>query len=104
MNQHSSLEYMHLYQRVDEILHYLWDPIRLKGISQARDEYQSYVPQVCSLLINRAPKEDIIDYLVETSVVTMGLGNASNAEKHAQEITEILTDHREFIFAKSSKD
>ncbi len=42
-----------LYQRVDEVLHYLWDPIGVSDVPGARDEYHSYVPQVFSLLKQR---------------------------------------------------
>ena len=31
-----------LYRRVDEVLHYLWDPIGVAGIPEARDEYYGY--------------------------------------------------------------
>jgi hypothetical protein len=35
---------------VDEILHYVWDPIGVAGVPQARDEYSAYVPRVVALL------------------------------------------------------
>jgi hypothetical protein len=40
-----------LYQAVGEVMHYIWDPIGVAGVPQARDEYYSYVPQVFGLLI-----------------------------------------------------
>ena len=45
-----------LYRRCDEVLHYLWDPIGVKGCPGARDEYDSYVPQVFSLVLKGADK------------------------------------------------
>lgn len=35
-----------LYQRADEVLHYVWDPIGLASMPAARDEYRGYLPQV----------------------------------------------------------
>ena len=35
-----------LYRAIGEILHYVWDPIGIAGVPQARDEYDSYVAQV----------------------------------------------------------
>lgn len=35
-----------LFQRCDEILHYIWDPIGCKDVPMAREEYYGYVPQV----------------------------------------------------------
>ena len=46
MNKQLSPEHQELYGRVGEVLHYLWDPIGVSGVPQARDEYDSYVPQV----------------------------------------------------------
>ena len=42
---------MKLYRQTDETLHYMWDPIGVAGIVQARDEYQSYLPQVFQLVL-----------------------------------------------------
>jgi hypothetical protein len=38
-----------LLTRVNEVLHYIWDPIGVRGEPNARDEYDSYVPEVYSL-------------------------------------------------------
>ena len=35
-----------LYRRVDEVLHYIWDPIGVAGAPMARDEYYAYLPQI----------------------------------------------------------
>jgi hypothetical protein len=41
--------------RVNEVLHYIWDPIGVRGEPRARDEYDSYAPEVYSLLQSGAP-------------------------------------------------
>ena len=48
-----------IFQRVDEVLHYIWDPIGVSEIPVARDEYHSYTPQVFSLLLKGATAKDI---------------------------------------------
>ena len=45
-----------LYRRVDEVLHYILDPIGVSGIPQARDEYYSYLPGVFQLVKHNAEK------------------------------------------------
>ncbi len=53
MGQKLSLSELELYRRTDEVLHYLWDPIGVAGIPEARDEYHSYLPVVFSLVEKR---------------------------------------------------
>jgi hypothetical protein len=62
-----------LYQRTDEVLHYLWDPIGVAGAPGARDECWSYLPHVFSLLMERADEGAIADYLVTVERESMGL-------------------------------
>jgi len=54
MKEKLSAKEKELYRRTDEILHYLWDPIGVSDIAQARDEYYSYLPRVFSRLIEDA--------------------------------------------------
>jgi hypothetical protein len=75
MSSHDENE---LYQRVDEVLLYLWDPIGVSGIPAARGEYETYVPQVFALLNGDANRERIAGYL--NWVVTERMGLAENAE------------------------
>ncbi len=68
-----------LYEAVDEVLHYIWDPIGVREIPQARDEYHSYLPQVFALLRDGGSAKSIADYLGKITRETMGLsGNAKN--------------------------
>jgi hypothetical protein len=48
-------------------LHWAWDPIGVRGIEEAADEYDMYAPQVLKMLKADAPTKQIADYL--TSVV-----------------------------------
>ena len=79
----------YLYQRVDEVLHYLWDPIGVAAIPMARDEYQSYVPQVVTLLNENANAAQIADYLNEVVTQRMGLSENLDATLH---VVAVLLD------------
>ncbi|KPF49095.1 hypothetical protein IP65_20380 [Novosphingobium sp. AAP1] len=48
-------------------LHWAWDPIGVRGIEEAADEYDMYASRVLKMLKADAPVEQIADYL--TSVV-----------------------------------
>lgn len=62
-----------LQMRVNEVLHYIWDPIGVRGEPRARDEYDSYVPEVYSLLQRGAAAEQIAAHLNEIATERMGL-------------------------------
>ena len=83
-----------LYRRTDEVLHYLWDPIGVAGIPAARDEYDSYLPTVLSLLNKGAEEREIAMYLQGVARDDMGLkGNPT----HSLEIAKILVEHRAWL-------
>src|SRR4051812_33480474 len=90
-------EQAQLYRRVDEVLHYIWDPIGVAGTPEARDEYQSYLPHVFSLLIQHAPESEITAFLTKTETERMGLSNSRHAQKHAEEVAHTLTRYRDTI-------
>jgi hypothetical protein len=69
-----------LYRRVDEVLHYLWDPIGVAGIPEARDEYYGYLPQVFNLLKANAGADEIANYLFEVATRSMGLGESRDRD------------------------
>ena len=64
MGYKSSREEIELYKRVDEVLHYLWDPIGVAEEPWARDEYYSYLPKMnrmasaCGLQTDRTYKDN----------------------------------------------
>jgi hypothetical protein len=86
-----------LYEAVDEVLHYIWDPIGVRDVPQARDEYHSYLPRVFSLLRDGENPESIAGYLGKVTTESMGLrGNA----KHDLEVAMVLIDWKEAVDAK----
>lgn len=80
---------LELYRAVDEVLHYLWDPIGVSAVPQARDEYHAYLPKVFSLLRSGADGHAIAKYLGEVTVNRMGL--TANSQ-HDLKVAEILIE------------
>ncbi len=61
MNDNTSL------RMIQVALHWAWDPLGVRGIKEAADEYDMYAPRVLEMLKADAPAEQIVEYL--TSVV-----------------------------------
>lgn len=102
MGEQLSPEQTELYRRVDEVLHYLWDPIGVYGIPEGRDDYNSYLPHVFSLLVHHAPEREIIDFLVNTETQTMELPGTERALGLATEIVSILTNYRDVTHERAA--
>jgi hypothetical protein len=86
-----------LYKRIDEVLHYLWDPIGVSDQPAARDEYYSYLPQVFQLVRANAPKEKIMAFLSEITQHEMECGVNL---KRDEAVIELLLKWRELIWEK----
>lgn len=56
-----------------------WDPIGVAGIPEAADEYDSYVPAIYKMLIERKSPEDIFSYLWWLETEHMGLSGDRQA-------------------------
>jgi hypothetical protein len=80
-----------LLMRIHEVLHYIWDPIGVRGEPNARDEYDSYVPGVYSLLDNGATAEQIATHFDKIATERMGL---SSNMKHCHATAHKLLDWR----------
>jgi len=91
-----------LYQRVDEVLHYIWDPIGVRDMPTARDEYYSYLPTVFSLLTRSDNNDEkIAEYLVYVATDRMGL---RETKEHALEIVAILQDWKRTLKEKYAQN
>ena len=91
------LSYDKIAERVGEILHYVWDPIGVTGVPQARDEYDSYVPLVVKMLIDGRKKEEIAEHLSGIEGGHMGLTVSAKSREHAVKVAEALIDHYDWI-------
>jgi hypothetical protein len=92
----SDRERIRLYEvsrRVGEILHYVWDPIGIARMAEARDEYDAYVPTVTGMLMRGAEKKEIATFLTYTSVETMGLSATPAGHAHDEMIADMLLQH-----------
>ena len=72
-----------LYRAVDEVLHYIWDPIGIAAFPQARDEYYSYLPQVFPLLRAGASEAELAAFLVSIASDRMGITDAQDKSNQA---------------------
>lgn len=78
-----------LYQRTSEVLHYVWDPIGVAHEPAARDEYDSYLPIVVSMLRDPCRHTAIAAALLQIERDRMGL--APDAQR-ADMVMAVLVD------------
>lgn len=69
-------------QTVEVVLHWVWDPIGVRGIPEARDEYDGYALTVLGMLQRGSIFTEVADFLTSVEKDWMGLTPASarNAE------------------------
>lgn len=72
-----------------------WDPIGVGEISEAQDEYDSYVGAIYKMLIARKKKNEIFDYLWWLETEHMGLTGNRHATDHFAERLAKLPDEIE---------
>ena len=84
-----------LLRRVDEVLHYLWDPLGVFDIPEARDEYYTNTLSVFNLLIQGAEKQEVENFLIKLQVESMGL---FPDRELAAEISEVLQKWKDYIY------
>lgn len=66
-------------QRIVEVLLHHWDPIGVRDLSEAQDEYDGYVGGVYRLLLSATSDQLIIDHLYSIEVEAMGLNPREKA-------------------------
>ena len=98
MGQKLSSRESELYKRCDEVLHYLWDPIGVAGAPGARDEYDSYLPQVFGLVRDQADPEKVATYLLTIQKGSMGL---DGDPVRTRRTVEVLREWREWIWERA---
>lgn len=68
-----------------------WDPIGVSAISEARNEYDHYIPTIHRLLISRCPKQELVDYLWWLETEHMGLsGDLQATENFAEFLQDLI--------------
>jgi hypothetical protein len=89
--------YARVHHRVDEILHYVWDPIGVSGSAGARDEYDGYAPTVVKMLFDGADVEAIAKYLHSVESESMGLTTFGVRSKKTSDAAKTLVSHFQWI-------
>jgi len=75
-----------VFRYCNEILHYVWDPIGVAGSPYARDEYDSYVPGVVSLLFSGSDVSAIAKHLTQITTDSMGLNAGRQRDLETAEL------------------
>jgi hypothetical protein len=65
---------------IRRVLLAVWDPIGVKDVPAAQDEYDSYVGQIFELLIRGESDDTIVKYLLDVVNERMGLGSATSSD------------------------
>jgi len=60
-------------RQIRSVLMEAWDPVRVNGIPEAADEYDSYIGDFYEMLVTRRPRQEIIDRLGYLEGDHMGL-------------------------------
>lgn len=85
--------------RVDEVLNYIWDPLGVRGVPEARGEYDSYVLQVTGLLLRGASAGDLAEFLGRLTRDRMGLHESPRSAEGHRSTAELLVRWRERLDA-----
>lgn len=79
-----------LFERVKPILMQDWDPIGVRNVPQARDEYDGYARPIAAMLATKISVSDLSKHLLEIETKSMGLaGNQARALAVAQKLRAI---------------
>jgi hypothetical protein len=71
----------HIKSGIRKVLMDDWDPIGVRDIPEASDEYDSYIPKIHHLLKSNASVSDIQDYLYEVVSERMELSPPLDREQ-----------------------
>ncbi len=83
------LEFFELQAAVRRVLIEQWDPIGVGEVEEARDEYDSYAPDLIRMINRQAPANEIFEYLWHVETEHMGLPGDRD---HALAIARRLID------------
>jgi len=79
------------YEQIRELVLTDWDPIGVREISGAEDEYDAYVPEIYSLLLKRTSSDEVFSYLWQLETEHMGLqGDKTATKKFVQTLMALM--------------
>ncbi|HYD49008.1 MAG TPA: hypothetical protein VEB21_11700 [Terriglobales bacterium] len=70
-----------IHKAIRQILLNDWDPVGVKDVPEAHDEYDSYVVDVYRLLLSGATEEQIADHLWHIEAAEIGLSRVGDLEE-----------------------
>lgn len=86
-----------LFRRVEEVVHYIWDPIGICEHPSARDEYHSYLTGIYS----NVQAEDLAGLIEYMKWVTENMGLSFNKE-HAIKAAQLMLDWKKHLDDQST--
>ena len=75
---------------IDTVLLDHWDPIGIRDVPQARDEYDEYAAHIRSMLLRGAPSGELAAYLLAVEVRSLGLEGDPERVKVVQQCSTIF--------------
>ncbi|PYY10939.1 MAG: hypothetical protein DMG61_20465 [Acidobacteria bacterium] len=69
--------------QIRHVLLDVWDPIGVKDVPNAQDEYDSYIGRVYELLMGNSPDRELAEYLFAVVRDDMGLDGAKISDMNA---------------------
>ncbi len=88
-----SKKYNSLHQEIHRILLEEWDPIGVRNIPEAQDEYDSYISDIYNMLIARKSEYEIFKYIWWLETEHMGLNSdRQRAEKYAERLISLIRE------------
>jgi hypothetical protein len=89
MNKPVTPKDVELFCRVDEVVHYVWDPIGVAEEPWARDEYNSYLSQIFEMTRDTVDVNYLSAFLNKVATERMGL---NPNEQHCLKVAELLRE------------
>ncbi len=83
-----------LLQRINEVLQYIWDPIGVREVPEAYDEYISYADTIWRAVLKGQSKAELSAYLTSVTTERMGL---DPRPEHDDKIAAIILDWARFL-------
>lgn len=80
--------------RIDEVLHYVWDPIGISNEPLARNEYSSYTDLVLQAVLEHKTADEIAAIL--DTICAEHLGIDTN-EGHSSEVAALIIAWAQFL-------
>lgn len=86
-----------LYRRIDETIHYVWDPLGVSTAPQARDEYYTYLPHIHKLVLDGATVAELSEHLLDIATNHMGLNSQPTLREQTALTVDVIMDWKELL-------